>query len=175
LFLDQDLDDYNDNFSFEIFRIKKRYSYLNNNFVLLTREALWYPVAGVGFSSENPTSYIPGFTNYSLTVTTDTNLYAISQGTMSQPKPGVFQFSTDVPLPQISLLIGDYINYSVSVDSIDYTIFTIDGNDYYKEYFTDINDSLPGIIRELKNEYETQLGFEYPFKTVFACRGTYSI
>jgi len=163
-FLDQDLDDYNDNFSFEIFRIKKRYSYLNNNFVLLTREALWYPVAGVGFSSENPTSYIPGFTNYSLTVTTDTNLYAISQGTMSQPKPGVFQFSTDVPLPQISLLIGDYINYSVSVDSIDYTIFTIDGNDYYKEYFTDINDSLPGIIRELKNEYETQLGFEYPFK-----------
>ena len=163
-FLDQDLENYKDNFSFEIFRIKKRYSYLNSNFVLLTREALWYPVAGVGFSSESPTSYTPGFTNYSLTVTTDTGLYAISQGNMSQLEPGVFHFSTEVPLPQISLLIGDYINYSVSVDSIDYTIFTIAGNDYYKEYFTDINDSLPGIIRELKNEYETQLGFEYPFK-----------
>jgi len=163
-FLDQDLENYKDNFSFEIFRIKKRYSYLNKSFVLLTREALWYPVAGVGFSSDNPASYTPGFTNYSLTVITDTNLYAISQGSMSQSEPGVYHFSTDVPLPQISLLIGDYIKYSVVVDSIDYNLFTIAGNDYYKEYFTDINDSLPGIIRELKNEYETQLGFEYPFK-----------
>jgi len=163
-FLDQDLDDYQDNFSFEIFRLKKRYSYLDNKFVLLTREALWYPISGVGYSSENPTSFIPGFTNYTLSVTTDTNLYVISQGTMTQTKPGTFQFSTDVPLPQISLLIGDYINYSITVDSIDYTIFTIAGNDYYSEYFTDIHDSLPGVIRELKNEYETQLGFEYPFK-----------
>lgn len=163
-FLDQNLEDYQDNFSFEIFRIKKRYSYLNNNFVLLTREALWYPVTGVGYSSENPTSFTPGYTNYTLSVTTDTNLYAISQGALSQPEPGKFQFSTDLPLPQISLLIGDYIKYTISVDSIDYTIFTIAGNDYYSEYFTDIYDSLPGVIRELKNEYETQLGFEYPFK-----------
>ena len=163
-FLDQDLEDYKDNFSFEIFRIKKRYSYLENDFVLLTREALWYPVAGVGFSSENPTSYTPGFTNYLLTVTTDTSLYAISQGSMTQPEPGVFQFLTNVPLPQISLLIGNYIKYTIVVDSIDYNLFTIEGNDYYKEYFTDINDSLPGIIRELKNEYETQLGFKYMFK-----------
>ncbi|MBC8319192.1 MAG: hypothetical protein H8E34_00550 [Bacteroidetes bacterium] len=163
-FLDQSLNNYSDNFSFEIFRIRKRYAYLTNEFVLLTREALWYPLAGVGFSSENPTSHTPGFTNYSLTVTTDSNLYAISQGSITRPKPGVFQFSADMPLPQISLLIGDYINYSVCVDSIDYTLFTIDGNDYYTEYFTDISDSLPGIIRELKNEYETQIGFEYPFK-----------
>ncbi|HJN05676.1 MAG TPA: hypothetical protein QF480_03600, partial [Bacteroidales bacterium] len=163
-FLDQNLEDFKDNFSFEIFRIKKRYAYLDNDFVLLTREALWYPIAGVGYASESPSSYTPGFTNYSLTVTTDSNLYAISQGTSTQPEPGVFQFYTDVPLPQISLLIGDYINYSVNVDSIDYNLFTIAGNDYYKEYFNDINDSLPGIIRDLKNEYETQIGFEYPFK-----------
>lgn len=163
-FLDQNLEDFKDNFSFGIFRIKKRYAYLNNNFVLLTREALWYPIAGVGFSSENPSSYTPGFTNYLLTVTTDSNLYAISQGTMIQPEPGVFQFSTDLPLPQISLLIGNYVNYSITVDSINYNLFTIEGNDYYKEYFTDINDSLPGIIRELKNEYESQIKFEYPFK-----------
>ena len=163
-FLDQNLDDFKDNFSFEIFRIKKRYAYLNNDFVLLTREALWYPIAGVGFSSENPSSFTPGFTNYSLTVTTDSSLYVISQGTMLESEPGVFQFTTDLPLPQISLLIGNYINYSISVDSIDYNLFTIAGNDYYKEYFTDITDSLPGIIRELKNEYESLIEFEYPFK-----------
>ncbi len=163
-FLDQDLDEYKDNYSFEIFRIKKRYSYLTQNFVLLTREALWYPISGVGYSSFSPVSYNPEFTNYSLTVSTDTNLSVISQGAMVASEPGVFQFTTDVPLPQISLLIGNYINYSINIDSIDYTIFTIAENDYYKEYFIDIKDSLSGIIRELKNEYETQLGFEYPFK-----------
>ncbi len=163
-FLDQNLTDYVDNFSFEMFRIRKRYSYLTDNFVLLTRDALWYPVAGVGFSSISPLSYTPGFTNYKLTVTTDPDLYAISQGSMIQSEPGIFQFSTDLPLPQISLLIGDYISYSINVDSVEYNLFTIAGNDYYKEHFIEITDSLPGIIRDLKNEYESKIDFEYPFK-----------
>jgi len=162
-FLDQDLVDYKDNFSFEIFRIKKRYSYLTNKYVLLTREALWYPIAGVGYSSSNPERYNPGFTKYSLTVNTNPGLLAISQGTMNTNEPGVFSFFSNVALPQISLLIGNYVNYSINIDSIDYSVFTIAGNDYYKEYFTDIVDSLPGIIRDLKTEYETQIGFEYPF------------
>jgi len=163
-FLDQDLEEYKDNFSFEIFRIKKRYSYLTNSYVLLTREALWYPIVGVGFSSASPASFSPGFTNYMLTVKTDPKLVAISQGNIINPEPGVYQFSNEMALPQISLLIGNYVSYSINVDSIDYSIFTIAGNDYYKEYFTDITDSLPGIIRDLKNEYETQIDFEYPYK-----------
>jgi ABC-type transport system involved in multi-copper enzyme maturation permease subunit len=163
-FLDQNLDIYKDNFSFEIFRIKKRYAYLNEDYVLLTRDALWYPISGVGYSDLSPASFSPGFTNYSLTVTTDENLLAISQGTSTNPEPGVFKFTTDVPIPQISLLIGDYVNYNIIVDSIEYGIYTIEGNDYYSEYFTDITDSLPGVIRELKNEYETLIDLEYPFK-----------
>ena len=163
-FLDQDLEVFKDNFAFEIFRIKKRYSYLTKDYVLLTRDALWYPVPGVGYSSISPTSYTPGFTNYSLTVTTNPELVSISQGDIMVAEPGVSQFITNVALPKISLLIGNYISYSVNVDSIDYSIFTIDGNDYYKEYFTDIADSLPNIIRELKNEYEIQIGMKYPFK-----------
>ncbi len=163
-FLDQNLEEYKDNFSFEIFRLKKRYSFLNNDFVLLTQDALWYPVSGVGFASVNPARYSSDFTHYELNVSTDNDLQVISQGTMHNPEPGIFNFSTDVPLPKISLLIGDYINYSIEVDSITYSLYTIEGNDYYKEYFTDITDSLPGIIRDLKNEYETQIGFSYPFK-----------
>lgn len=166
-FLDQDLENYKDNFSFEIFRLKKRYAFLNNDFVLLTRDALWYPVSGVGFASDSPVSYSPGFTNYSLTIKTDPELQAISQGEMLNPEPGVFEFKTDFPLPKISLLIGDYVNYSVVVDSIEYGIYTIQGNDYYTDYFSDISDSLPGVIRELKNEYESQLGFSYPFKRFY--------
>lgn len=163
-FLDENLEDFKDNFSFEIFRFKKRYAYLNKDFVLLTRDALWYPVSGVGYASDNPVRYSPDFTKYSLTVNTDPSLTAISQGEMTSTEPGTFVFNTELPLPQISLLIGNYINYSIDVDSITYSIYTIDGNDYYKEYFTDIQDSLPGIIRDLKNEYESPLGFNYPFR-----------
>ena len=163
-FLDQDLINYKDNTSLELFRVKKRYSYLTDKFVLLTREALWYPVSGVGYSTLSPAYYVPDFTNFSLSVSTDPNLVAISQGGVTSSKSGEFNFLTDKALPQISLLIGNYNSYSVKVDSINYSLFTIAGNNYFEQYFTDIGDSLPGIIRELKNEYESQLGFEYPFK-----------
>ena len=163
-FLDQNLEEYKDNFSFEIFRFKKRYAFLNSDFVLLTRDALWYPISGVGFSSNSPAKHSPDFTAYSLSVETNPDLLAISQGEVEKPAEGVFNFQPEVALPQISLLIGDYISYSIEVDSIEYSIHTIDGNDYYMEYFTDIKDSLPGVIRDLKNEYETQIGFTYPFK-----------
>ncbi len=163
-FLDQNLDEFKDNFSFVIFRFKKRYAYLNKDFVLLTRDALWYPISGVGYATESPASHSPDFTRFSMTVETDPRYQSISQGEMNNPEPGLFKFSPEVALPQISLLIGDYINNTIEVDSIEYSIYTIAGNEYYMEYFTDITDSLPGIIRDLKNEYETQIGFQYPFK-----------
>lgn len=162
-FLDQNLDDFKDNFSFMIFRIKKRYAYLQNNYVLLTREALWYPISGVGYSTIAPASYHPDFTIFNTKVHTQDGLYAISQGKLSLPENGEYNYTTEQPMPQISLLIGDYIQYTVNVDSVDYTIFTIDGNDYYKEYFTELSDSIPVVISDLRNEYETELGLKYPY------------
>lgn len=163
-FLDQNLEEYKDNFSFEIFRFKKRYAFLNKDFVLLTKDALWYPVSGVGYSNISPSRQSPDFTVYTLEVETNPDLVAISQGEVEQLENGRFEFTPEVPLPQISLLIGDYVSYTIEVDSIEYGIHTIAGNDYYLEYFTDIADSLPGVIRDLKNEYETQIGFSYPFR-----------
>lgn len=160
-FLDQNLDEFKDNFSFQIFRIKKRYAYLQSNYVLLTREALWYPISGVGYSSMTPASYHPDFTIFNTKIHTKDDLYAISQGKLSSPGNGEYNYTTEQPMPQISLLIGNYIQNTVNVDSVDYSIFTIDGNDYYKEYFTELADSIPVVIRDLRNEYETELGLKY--------------
>ncbi len=162
-FLDQNLDDFTDYFSFEIFKFKKRYAWLEQDFVLLTNEALWYPISGVSFSNENPSAYSPDFTVYKLDVSTKPSLMAISQGKAETDSTGNFSFSPEHPLPKISLLIGDYEKKSIDVDSVEYGIYTIKGNDYYSEYFTDIYDSLPGVIRDLKNEYEAEIGFTYPF------------
>ncbi len=163
-FLDQSMDDYEDNFSFEMFRIRKRYAYILEDFVCLTSGALWYPISGVGYASDYPALHTPDFTNYDLTVHSRPDLQAISQGITDSIGPGSFHFKPEVALPQISLVIGDYINYSITSDSITYSIYTIDGNQFYVEHFEDFTDSLPGLIREIKNQYEAEIGFSYPFK-----------
>ncbi|MEN8122791.1 MAG: hypothetical protein ABFS35_20795 [Bacteroidota bacterium] len=162
-FIDQNLEDYEDNFSVELFRLRKRYAYLQDNFVCLTSESLWYPVSGVGHASIKPAVYLPDFTSYSLTVKTDESLTAVSQGKMNNLSAGVYQFKPEFPLPKISLLIADYKKYSIDVDSVEYSIYARDGNQYFEAYFNELADSLPQLIRELKNEYETFIDFKYPF------------
>jgi ABC-type transport system involved in multi-copper enzyme maturation permease subunit len=152
-----------DNFNAEMFRIRKRFSYLQDNFVCLTNEALWYPISGVGYASVNPALHSPDFTNYSLRVQTKDNLIPVSQGKLTHEN-NTFEFLPESALPKISLVIGDYQQHSTTVDSIEYSIYSISGNQFFLKHFDAIQDSLPSLIRELKNEYETELGLEYPFK-----------
>jgi len=163
-FLDQDLDEYTDNFSLEMFRIRKRYAWLLDEFVCLTSESLWYPTSGVGYATTKPTRHFPDFTNFTLKVKTQPDLVAVSQGNMKNNGKGEFEFKSQFPLPKISLLIADYNKYSISVDSVEYSVFTQKGNQYFLDHFTDFTDSLPNLIRELKNEYETKIGLKYPFE-----------
>ncbi len=166
-FLDIDPDDFETDFKLEIFRVRKRFAYLMDNFVCLTRESLWFPTAGVTYATDRPAYFSPDFTRFNLQVKTAPHLTAISQGVQSSSAEGEYNFTPEFPLTQISLLIGNYTKLSTIIDSIEYGIYSIEGNDFYKEHFTDISDSLPGLIRDLKNEYETAIGFEYPFKRFF--------
>ncbi len=162
-FIDQDPDEYSDNFGLNMYMVRKRFAYIQKDFVCLTSESLWYPVSGVTYATKKPAFYQPDFTAFSLTVKTNQHLTALSQGKLTKGDDGIFTFKNENPLPKISLLIADYVKYSVTVDSIDYAIYTTKGNDYYKKHFTDINDTLPSIIRELKNEFETLLDLNYHF------------
>ncbi|MDF1551234.1 MAG: hypothetical protein P1P88_25665, partial [Bacteroidales bacterium] len=163
-FLDKDLEDYEDNFSFELFRLRKRYAYLNKDFVCLTSESLWYPISGVGYASTKPAIYQPDFTNFTLKVKTEKKLVAVSQGVVNSNQPGIYEFKPEHPLPKISLIIAAYQKYAIQIDSIEYDIFVKEGNQYFEEYFKDFTDSIPFLIRDLKNEYETFIGLDYPFK-----------
>lgn len=163
-FLDLNPDLTSDNFTAEMFRVKKRYSYLQENFVCLTSGALWYPISGVGYASDNPALYSPDFTEFSLTVNSQNNLTPVSQGVVTKNEVGIYQFKPEAALPKISLLIGDYLQHSISIDSIDYSIYSIKGNQFFLKHFDVIQDSLPSLVRELKNEFETEIGLEYPFK-----------
>lgn len=161
--LDQNPDDYEDNFALEIFRVRKRFAYLQKDFVCLTSESLWYPVSGVTYATEKPAFYQPDFTEYILKVKTSENLVAVSQGVTHNPEKGVFEFNNNEPLPKISLLIADYNKHSITVDSVEYSIYSTKGNDFYLKHFTEFKDTLPAIIRELRDEYETLLDLKYGF------------
>ncbi|MBN1790200.1 MAG: hypothetical protein JW830_06875 [Bacteroidales bacterium] len=162
-FLDKSHEDFDANPNFEVFRLSKRYAFLQKNYVCLTSEAMWYPVTGTGYAPDVPLQYNTDFTRYSLRVRTSPQLTALSQGTVTEPEEGVYEFRPEYPLPRISLLIGDYVKKAITVDSVEYAIYTIKGHDYFAEFFDQAADTLPTLIRDLKKEYEANLGLKYPF------------
>lgn len=162
-FLDINPDEYSDFTSLDLFKARKRFAYITPDFVCLTSESLWYPSAGVTYATARPAFYQPDFTRFSLTVKTSEKLTAISQGQQGNTEKGIYEFTNDYPLPKISLLIGDYVKHSITVDSIEFSLFTKTGNEYYLKEFDGFTDTLPAIIRELRTEYETLLNLHYGF------------
>lgn len=74
-----------------VINIDKRYAFITPGYLLLTREAGWYPETGASFSTRNFGWNRVYFTDFSLEVETDTTLQAISQGEIQSPAPaGLF-------------------------------------------------------------------------------------
>jgi hypothetical protein len=162
--MDQDFKDFTSNPAYEVFRLRKRFAFLQKHFACLTSGSLWYPITGTGYATEAPMQYCPDFTRYSLRVKTTPGLLCISQGNVKEIEKGVFEFNPDYALPRITLLIGNYVKKTINVDSVGYSIYSIKGHDYFKAYFEQISDTLPTLIRDLKKEYESRLELTYPFK-----------
>lgn len=136
----------------------KEHSFVQSEFVLLTREAGWYPqVAWKNFRQQ------PDFTKYSLQFSSSNNLTVISQGVGSSAD-GKTSFISEKPLNALTLVAGNYKTDSISVDNVDYQLSVQESNDLYSRSFDQLGDTLPAIIRDLKNQYERRIGLEYPFQ-----------
>ncbi|GAG70908.1 unnamed protein product [marine sediment metagenome] len=88
--------------------IDKRFAFVSPAYVLLTPESYWYPVAGVGYSSDFPGLHAQQFVQFNLNVTTEKDLFAIAQGKAIEQTNGSFSFRSEFPIPQLSLAIGKY-------------------------------------------------------------------
>ncbi|MCG8410266.1 MAG: hypothetical protein MI739_03170 [Bacteroidales bacterium] len=162
-FLDVNIDEYKDYLAYELLKVRKRFAYINKDFVCLTREALWYPISGVTYAPNKPAFHQPDFTKYHLDVKTKSNLVAVSQGKSIKKADGEYEFTNEKKLPKISLLIANYTTYKLKLDSVEYSIYTVRGNDYYTKHFTELSDTLPAVIRDLRNEFESLLDLNYSF------------
>ena len=141
----------------------KRYAWLEDRFTLLTPECLWYPVAVPTDHPAAPYRIGKDFTQYTLTVLYDGDKTVLSQGEPRREN-GKTVFTNRTALPGISLTIADYEKKELQVDSVKYEILYFRGHDFFSKYFTELQDTLPGIIRELKNDIELEWGRDYPFR-----------
>jgi len=146
-----------------MYNIAKRFSFIEPEFVLLTPESMWYPVAGLPYGSKYPELSAKDFINFQVNVKTSKSLTAISQGKVTSAGDGNFKFENEQPIPQLSLAIGNYEKKSIQVDSVEYSLFNLKGHDYYSQYFKDIGDTLTALIREMKQDYENKLGLNYSY------------
>ena len=161
---------YDDNIKETPFRavmlnINKRQAFLTDKYALLTPETHWYPVPGLNYYPSNPARIKVDFTNYTLRVTTKEGLAAVSQGIMKNEN-GTFIYTPESPLTGLTLAIGDYKSDTLSVDSVRYIAWYIEGNDFFKKDLSLLNDTLPLLVSGIMNEMETSFSTKYPFKTL---------
>lgn len=151
-----------------IYSVPKRYAFVQPNFVHLTPEACWYPIPGLSAGAAFPAAASHSYAEYTLTASVPEGMTAISQGmpdSATDHNGPTYIFRPQTPLPGLSLTVGEYEARRVTVDSVTYALYTVPGHDYFAPFFDEVADTLPQVIRELRNEYEIALGLEYPYRS----------
>ncbi len=148
-----------------MFQIDKRSAIVSPDFVLLTRECNWYPIAGTSFGKENKQWMQKQFSKFDITVTTKPGLTAISQG-KPEEKDGIFHFTNKHNLPQASLVIGNYTQKTDTIDGLVFSLYIHPDHDYFTEFFEPVKDTIPDLIATALKDYERKIDMYYPFDRV---------
>lgn len=147
-----------------LFNIDKQYCFQTKDYLLLTPETYWYPRAGTSYSDKSPDWQQTYFSNYHLKVKSLPGLVPLSQGEGKSDEQGVYTFNGDFPSQTISLIIGNYQQKSVYSDSVLCSIWHLEDHDYFTAAFDSIQDTIPTLIRNIKDQLGRQFKLEYPFK-----------
>ena len=143
----------------------KRFALLDPDFTVLTPECLWYPVANPTF---NPVSFhdaVLDFTRYSIRVATPEGLVAVAPGSREEV-PGGTRFVADSPLSGLSLCVGPLECRQVCVDSTLYELYLVRGHGDILRGLDVLRDTLPSIIRMVREEVEYELQARYPHRAL---------
>ena len=143
--------------------VDKKQVIQKDQFLLLTAETNWYPVAGLNFYPSSPAKILIDFTNYKLKVKRNNGLVAVSQG-MRTSDENYWYFDNENPLTGISLVEGYYVSDTISVDSIDFIAHYYRGHDYFRDDLNELSDTLANLISGIMTELETNFSTEYPFE-----------
>lgn len=153
---------YEEAYDYFMYSLFKKYAFLQSDYALLTKDVMWYPDTHINYSTDAPAQERLSFIDFSLKVRTPDGLRAISQGKMEEQE-GSYQFRPEFPLPQLSLIIGQYEKKEISVDSVSYAVYHYPQHDYFSEQLEHLGDTINYLIKDLANEYEDAQKLHYPF------------
>ena len=144
-------------------RYGKQYGFLGEDYTLLIPEMLWYPVTHPPVhlqSRHEPTTH---FTHFSLKVLPAKGKTVISQGSRSFAGDTVV-FANDHPLSELSLCIGNYTPYSLTVDSVSFELYLHKGHETLLSEFREVGEYAGMLLSDIKRRQEDQYGTAYPFR-----------
>lgn len=141
-------------------RFGKHNVFLDKNYALLLPECLWYPVVNPMVNPEIPNDVVFPFADYTLTVSGVGGKKVISQGKRGKTGEGI-KFEPEYPLQGVSLCMGDYVPFNVTVDSVQYGIYVFRENVGVLKGLPRVNMKV--LIRELKHLLEERLLCDYPY------------
>ena len=145
-------------------KVAKKHAFIEDRFLLLTAENLWYPRVGLPEGAGFPENRQGNFGEFDLTVQCAPGMLPISQGEREDLGDGRYRFRPPYSLPRISLVIGPYREDRITVDSLSYHLYTLPSHRFFEEYFQEVGDTLPAVIREARQDYERALNLSYPFR-----------
>ncbi|WP_340111550.1 hypothetical protein [Maribellus mangrovi] len=144
-----------------VLNVDKRYAFITPEYVLLTKEANWYPKTGVTYSTKDVSWNHPQFVNYHLKVKTAPGLQVVSQGEIEKTSDGEFTCINENPLTQLSLAIGNYKQKTLDQDSVTFGVWYVDGHDYFSDQFPESKDTLSAIINERFEDFKRSYNLDY--------------
>ncbi|MCL3782426.1 xanthan lyase [Prolixibacteraceae bacterium JC049] len=145
-----------------VFNIDKRFAFATPEYLLVTPEVYWYPIAGVTYSTKHATWYHKDFIDFKLTVEPLPGLMAVSSGKIDSLDKKI-QFTPEHRLPQLALSIGNYDRKAVEIDSMTFSVWHFKGHDYFVNALPEIKDTIPSIIRDRFNDFKRNINLEYPY------------
>lgn len=146
-----------------LFNIDKQYVFQTDDYLLFTPETYWYPRPGTSYSNMSPDWQQTYFSKFGLQVKPLPGLTPLSQGEGVKEEDGSYSFTPEYPVQAISLIVGKYKQQSLESDSTVYSIWHIEGNDYYTATFDSILDTIPSFVRNMRENLERTYRLSYPF------------
>jgi len=163
-YLDIDNEKQHEKYGDFVINVDKRFAFVTPEYVLLTPEDNWYPETGTTYSPKTFGWNRTWFTDFSLRVSTDPALQAVSQGAILKSSPGEYTFVNDNPLTQISLAIGKYVNKKMKAGNVEFGIWHLEGHDFFTQSLPEIKDTIPALIEERFRDFQRTYNLDYPLK-----------
>lgn len=146
--------------------LDKKPGIIHDQYMLLTSEMLWYPMAGVGF---NMHTFLPqelDFVRFSLNIKPGKGLNAIAPGKITESEERII-IEPEQDLNTFPLVIGPLEKLSMEIEDVEYNLYLKPDHNYFSEYFTHITDTMAVLIKQAKEDYEIdELDLYYPFNRI---------